>query len=314
MNHLKKILFLIIFFISLGTAHAQKYASEFLSIGIGARALAMGGAYAAIANDGSAVYWNPAGLAQLQKREISFMHASRFNGLVHTNFLNFIFPDKNGNDFGISYFRMGIEDIPKSTKLDKYERPIIEGFIQDVEQALFLSLSRKVTSRFFLGGNIKAIRQTVGSNSSMGFGFDFGTLYRITDTFTLGLNLQDIAGTYIFWDTGHKDIRSPTVKWGFALTNSIPFLLGKAILAINQNIRFEGENSENDFAFGQIAGSDFQFGGEFVFLNTLALRAGLERKNFTAGTGFKINFLEINYAFVSYDLGNTHRIMGRVLF
>ena len=317
MKHLKKILFLIflfIFFTIVGTTHAQKYTSEFLSIGVGARALSMGGAYVAIANDASSVYWNPAGLSQLKKREISFMHASRFNGLVHVNFLNFIFPGSNTNAFGISYFRMGIDDIPKSTKLDQFEQPIIEGYMQDVEQALFLSFSRSVTNRFFWGGNIKAIRQTIGSNSSLGFGFDFGALYRFNNNFALGVNLQDISGTYIFWDTGHKDVRSPTVKWGFALNSSVPFLFGKATLAINQNIRFEGQNNENNFALGEIAGSDFQFGGEFVFLNTLALRAGLERKNFTAGTGFRINFLEINYAFVSYDLGNTHRISGRVLF
>jgi len=317
MTHLKKILFLkFIFFILIftGTTYAQKYTSEFLTIGVGARALGMGGAFSAIANDGSAVYWNPAGLSQLTKREISFMHASRFNGLLHTNFINFIYPDKNGNTFGISYFRIGVDDIPKSTKLDIKNRPIIEGYMQDVEQALFLSLSHRVSNNFFIGGNLKTIRQNVGSNSSLGFGFDIATLYRFSKKFSVGANLQDIAGTYVLWNTGQKDIRAPTIKWGFALSSSVPFLFGKATLAVNQNIRFEGENSENAFALGEVAGSDFQFGGEFLFLNTVALRAGLERENFTAGTGFKINIFEIDYAFVSYDLGNTHRISGRVLF
>jgi len=297
-----------------GTTHAQKYSSEFLSIGVGARALGMGGAYVAIANDGSAVYWNPAGLSQLQKREVSFMHASRFSGLVHANFINFVFPDKNGNAFGISYFRMGIDDIPKSTKLDQFDRPIIEGYMQDIEHALFLSISHCLAENFFVGGNIKTIRQTIGSNSSMGFGFDFGTLYRFSNNLSVGINLQDIAGTYVFWDTGHKDVRKPTVKWGFALSRPFPFLSGKVTLAVNQNIRFEGKNSENNFSLGEIAGSDFQYGGEIMLLNILALRAGLERDNFTAGTGFRFKFFQIDYAFVSYDLGNTHRISGRILF
>ena len=317
MTNLKKISYSVAFvflLIFMGTTHAQKYSSEFLSIGVGARALGMGGAYVAIADDGSAVYWNPAGLSQLQKREVSFMHASRFSGLVHVNFFNFVFPDKNGNAFGISYFRMGIDDIPKSTKLDQFDRPIIEGYMQDTEHALFLSFSHSLAENFFVGGNLKTIRQTVGSNSSMGFGFDFGTLYRFSNSFSVGMNLQDIAGTYVFWDTGHKDVRKPTLKWGFALSSPIPFLAGKATLAVNQNFRFEGKNSENYFSIGEIAGSDFQFGGEIMLLNILALRAGMERENFTGGAGFRLKFIQIDYAFVSYDLGNTHRISGRILF
>ena len=296
------------------STYAQKYSSEFLSIGVGARALGMGGAYVAIANDGAAVYYNPAGLTQLENKEISFMHASRFSGLVQVNFIGFALPDKNGNAFGISYFRMGIDDIPRSTKLDQFNRPIIEGYMQDTEHALFLSFGHRLTNKFFIGGNLKTIRQTIGSNSSMGFGFDLGTLYRFSNSFSVGMNLQDIAGTYIYWDTGQKDVRRPTLKWGFALSNPIPFFSGKATLAVSQNIRFEGENSENNFSIGEIAGSDFQYGGEIMLLNLLALRAGMERDNFTAGTGFKLKFLQIDYAFVSYDLGNTHRISGRILF
>jgi len=317
MTNSKKIFFsvvLVSFLILVGTTYAQKYSSEFLSIGVGARALAMGGAYVAISNDGAAVYWNPAGLSQIKKREVSFMHASRFSGLVHVNFIGFVFPDKNGNAFGISYFRMGIDDIPKSTKLDQFDRPVIEGYMQDTEHALFLSFSHRLTNKFFIGGNLKTIRQAVGSNSSMGFGFDLGALYRISNSFSVGMNLQDIAGTYVYWDTGHKDVRKPTLKWGFALSNPVPFLARRATLAVNQNICFEGENSENNFSFGEIAGSDFQFGGEIMLINLLALRVGMERENFTAGTGFRLKFFQIDYAFVSYDLGNTHRISGRILF
>lgn len=295
-------------------AFAQKYAAEFLTIGVGARALGMGGAFVAIANDATAAYWNPAGLASLKQREITIMHASRFSGMVHSNFLNFVYPDKNGSAFGISWLRDGIDDIPKSTQLDDYQRPIIDGYMKNVDQALFLAYSRRATNKLLLGGTIKAIRQTVGDYSSLGFGLDIGALYCLNHGLSLGFNWQDLAGTYIFWDTGHRDVKSPTLKWGLALTRTFDKLKGTATIAVNQNIRFEGENSENTFSIGDVAGSDFQWGAEYWLFETVALRMGFDNQNFTAGTGLKITLFEIDYAFVSYELGNTHRISGRVRF
>lgn len=295
-------------------ASAQKYAAEFLTIGVGARALGMGGAFVAISDDATAVYWNPAGLVQLQKKEIVLMHASRYSGLVQTNFINFAYPDKGGSTFAISYFRMGIEDIPKSTKLDQFDRPIIEGYLQDTEHAVFLSFARKGSENFYLGGNLKTIYQQVGDNFSLGFGFDIGAIYKFSDVIKLGLNLQDFSGTHVYWDTGHKDIRYPLLTWGFSVTKDISFLSGTAILAANQNIRFEGRNSENTFAIGDIAGSDFSYGAEYSFFKTMAFRIGMERENLTAGAGVHFRFFQLDYAFVSHDLENTHRISGRILF
>ena len=60
----------------------DKFAAEFLKIGIGARALGMGGAFVSVADDASAAYWNPAGLVQLEEREAMLMGASQFGGVV----------------------------------------------------------------------------------------------------------------------------------------------------------------------------------------------------------------------------------------
>jgi len=176
LNKKYSILFIVNLLIVLNVdiLQAQKYAADFLNIGVGSRALGMGSAYVAISNDATAAYWNPAGLSQLHKREITIMHANRFSGLVQTNFINLAIIDKHGNAFALSYFRVGIDDIPKSTKLDEFDRPIIEKYIQDVEQALFLSFARKNSNNFSLGGNLKAIFQQVGDHSSLGLGFDIG--------------------------------------------------------------------------------------------------------------------------------------------
>ncbi len=82
-----KKLFLLATFISLfiSQSNAQtvfaKYAGEFMAIGVGGRALGMGGAFTAVANDITAGYYNPAGLANLNYPQVSLMHAEQFGSL-----------------------------------------------------------------------------------------------------------------------------------------------------------------------------------------------------------------------------------------
>jgi len=69
-----------------GNAGATKYAGAFMENGGGARALGMGGAFTAVADDPSTTFWNPAGLASAEKREILLMHSERFGDLIDRDF------------------------------------------------------------------------------------------------------------------------------------------------------------------------------------------------------------------------------------
>ena len=73
-------------------ARATRYAGEFLRIGVGARALGMGSAFMGLSDDGTAAYWNPAGLATLEHREITAMHAEQFGSIVQYDFLSYVMP------------------------------------------------------------------------------------------------------------------------------------------------------------------------------------------------------------------------------
>ena len=98
-----------------------KYAGEFLSVGAGARALGMGGAFVAVADDGTAAYWSPGGLSSLERREVDFMHSQQFDNLVKTNFISYVHPTSNWGTFGISWLRLGVEDIPRTGYIDSNE-------------------------------------------------------------------------------------------------------------------------------------------------------------------------------------------------
>ncbi|MBN1560143.1 PorV/PorQ family protein [candidate division KSB1 bacterium] len=306
-----KSLILLAWLVSFSPVQA-KYAAEFITTGIGARALGMGGAFVPVADDASAAYWNPAGLVQLAKREVHFMHASRFSGMVQTDVINLALP---GRQFavGLNYMRMGIDDIPYTSKLDMNDRPIIEKYVSDAEEAALLSFGASLTARFSLGANIKALRQKIGDNSSLGFGLDLGLLYRLNSALTLGAILQDISGTHITWDTGHRDTKMPEIKYGAAYKKSLLFLRSGLLFSVQHNVRFEGK-SYSQFALGDVANSDFQLGAEYEMLDTIALRLGTNGGELTAGAGLGFKMLQVDYAFMSYELGNAHRVSASVRF
>ena len=99
-----------------GPAGATKYAGEFMAIGGGARALGMGGAFAAVARDASSIYWNPAGVSGMQKRQALAMHSERFGDLVNYNFGAYVQPSKLVDEkwepvIGGGIIHLGVDDI-----------------------------------------------------------------------------------------------------------------------------------------------------------------------------------------------------------
>src|SRR5437867_3630394 len=73
-------------------ASATKYAAEFLKIPVGPRAIGLGGAFTAIADDATASYWNPAGMVYLPYREVTFQHQERFGSLLNHDYMSVVWP------------------------------------------------------------------------------------------------------------------------------------------------------------------------------------------------------------------------------
>ncbi len=97
-------------------AHATKYAGEFLKIPVGPRAIGMGGAFTAVADDATAPYWNPAGMVYLPYREVIFQHSEKFGSLANHDYGTVVFPlggaSGHGQALGVSFVRLGVDDIP----------------------------------------------------------------------------------------------------------------------------------------------------------------------------------------------------------
>lgn len=101
-------------------AGAAKYAGEFMYAGAGARALGMGGAFCAIADDATAAYWNPAGLVGLESPELQLMHSERFGGLVRYDYLAYA-ARRGSSVLSASLFRTDAGDVADTTDLLWYD-------------------------------------------------------------------------------------------------------------------------------------------------------------------------------------------------
>jgi hypothetical protein len=305
-----------------------KYAGEFMSVGVGARSLAMGGAFVAIGGDVTNGYWNPSGLATIRYPELAAMHARQFGGMVNYDYAGFAIPFRKQEGLAISMVRLAVDDIyytalPRpSLPIDAVytnedgqvvgNRPYISKTVSDGEYAFYMSYGRQRSTRFSYGANIKMVHKGVGDHSAWGLGFDLGALWNPIGVLQAGVNIQDITTTLLAWDTGTRELIAPTVKTGLAYPFYFGFIKTGFLLAADTDIRFENRQFASQAHLGRVS-MDFHMGAELLFRRTLAIRVGSDTGHLSAGAGIRLPRLDLDYAFLSHqDLDNTHRISLRV--
>lgn len=304
-----------------------KYAGEFLAIGVGARALAMGGAYSALATDATGGYWNPAATAWVNYPQIMAMHDSRFAGIVNYDFGAVLLPYGNNATVTISLLRLGVDGIPdtRDAALDANGNHV--GVFQPdgsidysrvtmfnaADWALFLSYGKRVNAELSYGANVKLIRRSLGDDGAFGIGFDAGVMWKASDDIVLAANAQDITTTLLAWSTGTKELISPTLKLGGAYLLAIGEK-HRVTPALDVDMRFENRKYASIAHIGPIS-LDPHIGIEYSYNNVVAVRGGVnDVKQWTVGAGVKLPKLNIDYSYTNFlsdpseQLGNTHRI------
>jgi hypothetical protein len=313
--------------------YAAKYAGEFLEIGVGARAVGMGGAVTSYIDDGSSFYWNPAGLGYISGLVVSGMYADLWDGLANYSVAGVTLPI-SGAVLGVNYVRLGVPNIQEHPNYADARNRVIDGdtlsiqeyllatganprgIFGDNESAVFVTFAKMNRlnvdfgwSYFSLpidipiGANLKLISHSLGGASGSGIGADFGAQVRLNmndivhekwkATLAYGFNWQDATRTAIDWGENNKDAIPPNFRNGISLKQKMPGHNSFLALSMDRENRWKQVD---------------HWGLEYQFEGVLALRGGFWGNEWTAGAGLSIWRANVDYAYLSRELGNTHRV------
>jgi hypothetical protein len=287
---LKVFFITIIILTTFCSIHAQNVsktgttAASFLEISVGAPAVGMGGAFVSLANDATALRWNPSGIARIDKYEAVAMHTEWIAG-TNLDFAGLVVPLGEFGTLGLSFTSLNMEDM----KVRTVELPDGTGeFFQAGDIAIGLSYARNLTDRFSIGFTGKYIQQKIWHMNAMAFALDIGTLFK-TDLFggmTIGasvlnfgtpMKLEGRDARYFIRVDETKQGSNERIpvniemdSWDLPLT----FQIGLSTNVINTEdyrltISADALHPNNDF-------ESVNIGSEFSFMNFIILRGGYQ--------------------------------------
>lgn len=259
---------------------------EFLNWGAGARSLAMGKAFTALADDPSAIYYNPAGLALQNPIQVALQHVFLYEDTMY-DFGAITYPVSGIGTFGVGYVRLGSMNFNA-----RDERWTDLGEFNIADQAFILSYGREITSWLAMGLNLKVVNQANFEVSSTGFGIDAGIIWAPSNYVSFGISVINALPPTSLKLIETAETYPVILKGGVALK-----LLGDRVIP---TMDVEQEFSGRDFKF--------RMGIDIYPFQQLALRAGLDETEVAFGAGFFWRPVRLDYSIGFSDIGFSNRL------
>ncbi|MCK4328221.1 PorV/PorQ family protein [candidate division WOR-3 bacterium] len=299
-----------LFGVQLGGAGAS-----FLTIGGGARPVALGGAYSAIGEGIQSIYWNPAGVANLRTMSINLTHTRAFAGTSLEN-LATVFPVAGGAvGIGIEAFLSG--DIEETTA----EEPEGTGYTFSCnDYVLGITYARMMTDKFSLGITVKGINQNLAEVSAFGLAFDIGGVYN-TGVYNIrfGFVMRNFGpdmhytGDALIVDLENEERDRGERATVISQPYSLPMTFQGGFAADIYSSPGSRITLSGDIIHLSDQSATFGVGLEYSLFDSYFLRAGYTEKNsrgFTVGAGFRLAQATLDYCYEDhkYMAGELHRV------
>ena len=330
------ILVLVMAFATTNVFAVSEAAVLFLLISPNARANGMGGAFVAVSDDVSAIYWNPAGLAFQEGRQFTSMY-TKWLPRLNLDDMYYVFGAYRQTIEGlgtiggnITFLNLGEQTITDETGPD----PL--GTFNSFELAFTLSYATLLSESFGAGINVRYIRSNLsdvgagaekGSGKASAFAVDIGVLKKnlFIDRLNFGVNISNIGPKITFIDADQADPLPTNFRAGFAYRlldqkyNRITLVFDVNKLLVNRN-----KDGSSDSVFKALLsswGNDdliYNFGGEYWYADLIALRTGYNYdkagnvKYLTVGVGLRYSIYQFDFGYIAG--GQDHPLSDTKLF
>ncbi len=264
-----------------GNDNTGTSAANFLKIGVGARGNALGGAFVASVNDNTALYWNPAGIAQIGSLEVGVCYTDWILDVNH-NFLGVAYPLGRAGVIGFSVISLSMGDMKTTTPS---EPDGTGAYFTASDLALGISYARQLTDRFSVGVTAKYVYESISFSTAGTFAIDAGTQF---DTgyrgLRIGMSITNFGGKMTLKGTDQmtkadideviegnpqKEARLETEGWPLPLMFHFGLsmdLLRRGANRLTGNLDFNDPRDNSPYAV---------LSAEYGWNNFLFLRAGM---------------------------------------
>jgi len=326
---MKRLFFLAIWFTFAGLS-AQRYANEFLHIGVGADAMGMSGAVTAQTSGPFSAYWNPAALPSVTDPSVGLMHGSLFQNLAQLDYAVYTRPKSDKETVAAGILRLGVDNIMNTTRLIDEEGNVDYNritYFSAADYALMLSYGRQqIMDKWDAGVTLKIIYRHIGDFArAYGFGFDAGIRYAFNG-WTWAAVLRDATSTFSYWSFNEERLAEiqaavpgenteppPSTEWSFPRlqTGIARYFPIKKDYGLTAELDLRIDFYERPALIQSTAFSmEPAVGLEGHYKHKIFLRTGIQniyrteyfgepvwQFNPSAGTGIRFKYIQLDYAF-----------------
>ncbi len=267
--------------------------ADFRHARMGPRPRALGSAFVSVADDANAVYWNPSGMTQLDRFEITGCRTMLYAVEELSNdYISAVYNWTRYGAFGISWVRLDLEDTYNENTINlalARRVPYIKG----------LSVGTSVKLMILSAPGYEKYNDPAYGGRVIEPSVDIGIHYRPRENWAIGAVLYNVnePKLQLLTTTTHPD----PVYRDFAVGASYIF---RGLLLLTYDLRTR---------YGEFSNTIGRLGSEIWFFDAVALRGGFEQENMTAGIGLRSNHWQIDIMLEThYELGNTYQFSATI--